>query len=170
MSVSIDIPLFQFQLIGSNILSVKSIFRLKKCDHYVFRLVNNCEKKFYVISQKQCDTNKKTFIDMYCKFLILAAWLFALRFTLIWSFQWRHNGRDSVSNHQPHDCLLNGLFRRRSKKTSTFRVTGLCAGNSPGTGEFPAQMASDAEKVSIWWRHHVLIYHVNFMSWTTTSG
>ena len=34
------------------------------------------------------------------------------------SLQWRHNGRDSVSNHQPHDCLLNRLFRRRSKKTS----------------------------------------------------
>ena len=33
-------------------------------------------------------------------------------------------------------------------------VTGLCVGNSPGTGEFPAQMASNAENVSIWWRHH----------------
>ena len=49
----------------------------------------------------------------------------------------RHNGRDSVSNHQPHDCLLNRLFRHRSKKTSKLRVTGLCVGNSPGTGEFP---------------------------------
>ena len=67
---------------------------------------------------------------------------------------WRHNGRDSVSNHQPHDCLFNCLFRRRSKKTSKLRVTGLCVGNSPGTGEFPAQMASNAENVSIWWRHH----------------
>ena len=28
------------------------------------------------------------------------------------------------------------------------------AGNSPGTGEFPTQMASNAENVSIWWRHH----------------
>ena len=27
-------------------------------------------------------------------------------------------------------------------------------GNSPGTGEFPAQMDSNAENVSIWWRHH----------------
>ena len=71
-------------------------------------------------------------------------------------FLWRHNGRGSVSNHQPHDCLLNHLFRRRSKKTSKLRVTGLCAGNSPGTGEFPAQMASYAENVSIWWRHHAL--------------
>ena len=70
------------------------------------------------------------------------------------SLWWRHNERDSVSNHQPHDCLLNRLFRRTSKKTSKLRVTGLCAGNSPVTGEFPAQMASYAENVSIWWRHH----------------
>ena len=67
---------------------------------------------------------------------------------------WRHNGRDGVSNHQPHDCLLTSLFRRRSKKTSKLRVTGLCGGISPGTGEFPAQMASYAENVSIWWCHH----------------
>ena len=70
------------------------------------------------------------------------------------ALRWRHNGHHSVSNHQPHDCLLNHLFRRTSKKTSKLRVTGLCAGNSPGTGEFPAQMASNAENVSIWWRHH----------------
>ena len=63
-------------------------------------------------------------------------------------------GRNSVSNHQPHHCLLNRLFRPRSKKTSKLRVTGLSAGNSPGIGEFPAQMASNAENVSIWWRHH----------------
>ena len=43
------------------------------------------------------------------------------------ALRWRHNGRDSVSNHQPHDCLLNRLFKRRSKKTSKLRVTGLCA-------------------------------------------
>ena len=70
------------------------------------------------------------------------------------SLQWRHNGHNSVSNHQPYECLLNRLFRRRSKKTSKLRVTGLCARNSPGTGEFPAQMASYAENVSIWRRHH----------------
>ena len=71
---------------------------------------------------------------------------------------WRHNGRDGVSNHQPRDCLLNPSFRRRSKKTSKLRVPGLCAGNSPVTGEFPAQKASDAENVSSWWRHHVMNY------------
>ena len=71
-----------------------------------------------------------------------------------WSLQWRHNGHDSVSNHQPHDGLLNPSFRSRSKKTSKLCVTGLCEGNSPVTGELPAQMASNAENVSIWWRHH----------------
>ena len=69
--------------------------------------------------------------------------------------RWCPNGRGSVSNHQPHDCLVNRLFRRRSKITSKLRVTGLCVGNSPMTGEFPAQMASYAETVSIWWRHLV---------------
>ena len=34
------------------------------------------------------------------------------------SLLWRHNRHDGVSNHQPHDCLLNHLFRCRSKKTS----------------------------------------------------
>ena len=38
------------------------------------------------------------------------------------SLRWRHNERDSVSNHQPHDCLLNRLFRRRSKKTPSMRI------------------------------------------------
>ena len=75
---------------------------------------------------------------------------------------WRHNGRGIVSNHQPHDCLLNRLFRRRSKKTSKLRVTGLYAGNSPGTGEFPAQMARNAENCSIWWRHHGTSVNVIF--------
>ena len=73
------------------------------------------------------------------------------------SIQWRHNEHYSVSNHQPHDCLLNRLFGRRSKKISKFRVNGLCAGNSPMTGEIPAQMASKEENVSIWCRYHVVL-------------
>ena len=71
------------------------------------------------------------------------------------SLHWRHNERDGVSNHQPHDFLLNRLFRSRSNKTSKLRVTVLCAGNSPVTSEFSAQMTSNVENVSIWWRHHV---------------
>ena len=46
------------------------------------------------------------------------------------------------------------FIQTQIKETSNLYVTGLCAGNSPLTGEFPAQMASNAENVSIWWRHH----------------
>ena len=77
---------------------------------------------------------------------------------LAYTLQWRNNERDAVSNHQPHACLLNRLLRRRSQKTSKLRVTGLCAGNLPMTGEFLAQRVSNAENVSIWWRHHVFPY------------
>ena len=52
---------------------------------------------------------------------------------------------------------------RRSKKTSKLRVNGLCVGNSPGTGEFPAQMASYAENVSIWWRHHAMSHTFGYL-------
>ena len=85
---------------------------------------------------------------------------FCLRTQISLTLRWRHNDHAGVSNHQPHGCLLNRLFRRKSKKTSKLRVTGLCAGNSPGTGEFPAQMASYAENVSIWWRHHEQLWEL----------
>ena len=49
------------------------------------------------------------------------------------------------------DCLLRRLFR--SKQISKLCVTGLCEGNSPVTGEFPAQKTSNAENVPIWLRH-----------------
>ena len=69
--------------------------------------------------------------------------------------QWRHNEHDGVSNHQHHDCLLNRLFRRRSKKISKLCASGLCEGNSPVTSEFHTKMTSNVEKVAFLWRHHV---------------
>ena len=71
-----------------------------------------------------------------------------------------------VSNHQPRECLLNRLLRRthQSSKTSKLCVTGLCEGNSPVTGEFPSQRASNAENVSIWWRHHGTGVHKHLVS------
>ena len=75
--------------------------------------------------------------------------------------QWGHNGCGGVSNHQRLHRLLNCWFRRRWKKTSKLRVTGLCVGNSPMAGEFPAQKAGNAEICSIWWCHHALIINFN---------
>ena len=66
-----------------------------------------------VIWSFTCLTTLNTHNDIFCIFSAL---------------QWRHNERDGVSNHQPQDCLLNRLFGRRSKKTSTLRVIGLCGG------------------------------------------
>ena len=73
------------------------------------------------------------------------------RYTCI-SLQWRHN-------EQRLDCLLNRLFRRRSKKTSKLCVTGLCEGNALVVDGFPSQRANNAGNVSIWWRHHVRSKH-----------
>ena len=89
------------------------------------------------------------------------------------SLQWRHNGRDSVSYHKSDDCLLKRLFRWRSTKTPKLRVTGLCAGNLSGTGELPAQMARNAENISIWWRRHVVkifrkVFHGISSSWESS--
>ena len=50
--------------------------------------------------------------------------------------------------------VFSTVYLDTDQRTSKLRVTGLCVGNSPEAGEFPAQMASNAENVSIWWRHH----------------
>ena len=58
--------------------------------------------------------------------------------------------------HQLRHCLLNRLFRSRSKKTSKLRVTGPCAGNSTVTGEFPHKGPVTGK-----W------FHLMTSSWTT---
>ena len=89
------------------------------------------------------------------KVLNVNQWLTLGYWRYLKALLWRHNGSDGVSNHQHHDCLPNRSFRRRSKKTPKLRLTDLCAENSPVTGEFPAQMASNAEMFPFqWWRHH----------------
>ena len=70
------------------------------------------------------------------------------------SWRWRHKERNGVLNHRCLDCLFNRMFKRISKKPSTPHVAGFCEGNPPMTGGFPSQGVSDAENVSIWWRHH----------------
>ena len=81
-------------------------------------------------------------------------WFAFRRYWYIMALHWCHNERGGVSNNQPYDLLLNRSFGCRSKKTSKLRVIGLCEGNSQVTDEFPAQRASNAENISIWWRHH----------------
>ena len=115
------------------------------CDSSTWKVIFNPFDIDFILGHFMADHLRKWVVitSMQCSFA-----------HLIIALLWRHNGHDGLTNHQPHDCLLNHLFRHRSKKTPKLRVTGLCAGNSLVTGEFPAQMASNAEKVSIWWHHY----------------
>ena len=78
----------------------------------------------------------------------------------VWSW-WRHKMHycDGIMGTMASQItsltiVYSTVHSGRSKKTSKLRVTGLCAWNSPVTGDFPAKMASKSENVSIWWRHH----------------
>ena len=70
------------------------------------------------------------------------------------SLQWRHNGRDGVSDHQPYHCLLNRLFMRRSKKTSNSASLAFVRGINRRPVNSPQKWPVTQKKVSIWWHHH----------------
>ena len=63
--------------------------------------------------------------------------------------QWRHNGCDVVLDYRRLDCMLKRLFKRSLVKTSKLRSLATVR-----EGGFPSQRVSNAENVSIWWRHH----------------
>ena len=116
------------------------------------------------------DSLQKWPMTQICMTSLLLAWSVCCKKQSSCSLLWRLYGHDNVSNHQPRDCLFNLSFRRRSKKILKPRVTGHCAGNSPVTGEFPAQMASNAENISNWWRHHCGDFrrHITSHKWPVT--
>ena len=45
-----------------------------------------------------------------------------------------------------YSAVYSGAHQRKHQSSASL-----------GTGEFPAQMASNAENVSIWWRHHGIL-------------
>ena len=59
------------------------------------------------------------------------------------------------------DCSGTHQRKHQSSAWLTFAMgihrwpNGLCEGNPPVTGGFPPQRSSNAETVSIWWRHRV---------------
>ena len=73
------------------------------------------------------------------------------------SVTWRHHVKLSLHYNDVTmgriACQITSLTIAHStahpdedqRKHQKLRVTGFCAGNSPGTGEFPGQMASNAE-------------------------
>ena len=89
-------------------------------------------KRFVAYGDQNIEIRESGFSQ--CECYIYSYWHW---FSSSTALRWRHNDHAGVSNHQPHGCLLNRLFRCRWKKTSKLRVTGLCAGNSPGPGNSP---------------------------------
>ena len=80
------------------------------------------------------------------------------------SIQWRHNEHDGATNHQPHECLLKVRIKENIKAPRHWPLWG----NSSVSGEFPAQRASNAENVSIWWRHHYIQFYKDIAMQTCT--
>ena len=99
----------------------------------------------------QTVSNARTYV--YHDVIIACVSVFVSEVEIEKSLQWRRTEYDGVSNYRRIGGLLNRMFR--SKKISKSRVTGLWEGNPPVTGGFPSQGASNAERISIWWRHHV---------------
>ena len=70
----------------------------------------------------------------FCDFcIILLTWYDANPASLI-TLQWRYTDRDRVSNHQPHVCLLNRLFRKYQSSASRWPA------NSPHKGPVTRKM------------------------------
>ena len=65
------------------------------------------------------------------------------------------NDRRDIWNYRSTECLFNSLFRLTTKKHQRSASLSLCQGNPPVTGGFPAQRDSNAENISIWWRHNM---------------
>ena len=125
--------------------------------------------KLYQINPLKLDT--KHLISLWWPYLMDHFTLRSFNETIQWlpcfhcdyvplRLRWRHNRRDGVSNHQPHHCLLNRLIRRRSKKTSKLRVTGLCAGNSPGPMNSPHKWP--VKRKMFPFDDVIMIFHVHF--------
>ena len=56
-----------------------------------------------------------------CILCLVEVTLSALTYPVsLFSYQWRHNGRDSVSNHQHHDCFLNLYSDTDQRKNQSF--------------------------------------------------
>ena len=120
---------------GNNTISINIGLMIGHLDTSACQILCHFSKWFVVETARlnRCYKTVEIKWSMSYPCLMIPVMSSSIRFELklISALQWRHNGRDCASNRQPPDCLINRLFRRRSKKTSKLCVTGLCAGNSP---------------------------------------
>ena len=69
----------------------------------------------------------------------------------LWSARWCLKSPASRLFTQP---FIQAQIKEKHQSSASL---AFFVGNSPLAGEFPAQMASNAENISIWWRHHGVI-------------
>ena len=80
------------------------------------------------------------------------------------SLLWRHNERDGVESHASRlfaQPFVQAPMKENIKAPRHWSLWGEFTGDrliprTPVTGGFPLQRTRNAEKVFIWWRHHVL--------------
>ena len=75
--------------------------------------------------------------------------------------QWRHNERDGIPITSHTQPFIQGVNQRKHQSSASLWHWPL---RGEFTGEFPAQRASNTEKVSIWWRHHEIMPCSRFLS------
>ena len=136
---------------------------VKMCDLFLLRrLGRKSPKEFF------CKFIKARATLVWIVVFVLLRMVAAHRRVMTWSkgsepcrqanpLEWRHNERDGVSNHQPHDCLLTRLlFRRRLKKHQSSASLAFVRGihrwpvNSPHKGPVTRKMFSLDDVILHW--------------------
>ena len=117
-------------------------------------------------------TPKSLIISLLSHYLFTGEWARQTQTKMLPQNGWKKHYHDPIMSAMASQITSLTIIystvysRRRKKKTSNLGITGLCEGNSPLAVEFPAQRASIAENVSIWWRHHDLnICHIILGGW-----
>ena len=114
------------------------------------------------------DVKPNHYVTLRQRILLPTGWLkmSAFPLTSLVSLMLCLDGHEGLSNYQPHDCLLNRLLRHSQRKHQSSVSLAFVCGDSPVTGEFPTQRASNVENFSIWWCHHVLVVRRAGLLWS----
>ena len=100
---------------------------------------------------------------MGCGIVVIMTWKIISFIRIVVALSWHYSDviMSTMASQIPSITIVYSTVTSGADQGKQFRVTGLCEGNSPVTGEFPAQRASNAENISIWWRHHDKILKQN---------
>ena len=108
------------------------LFTSSKCSQF-----RGSQTPMKMVSRKYLSYCVSLFLRLYSIINEISYYVYKLHTTL----KWRYNGRDNGPNHRRFYCLLNRLFRRRSKKNQRSASAAFVRGihrwpvNSPHKGQ-----------------------------------